>query len=90
MAFKASGFNKINEIGSIGTGKGSVKNKHGYVTPDDAATVETAGYFDEIADQLNVGDQLDISLGVPDAPALKLYIVTTNVAPVAIAALTTA
>ncbi|WP_057464470.1 hypothetical protein [Pseudovibrio sp. POLY-S9] len=75
--FKTSGINKICEIGSVGTGKGSVRNKHGYLTVDDAATVEANGYFNDAADMLIKGDQIDATLDVDALPRLKCYVVTS-------------
>ncbi|SFT67144.1 hypothetical protein SAMN05444141_102670 [Pseudovibrio denitrificans] len=91
MSFKSNGLNKINEIGSVGFGKGSVRNKYGYVTVDDAAAVEANGYFNSVADRLSVGDQIDASLDVDATASLKCYVVTSVTGGVVqIAAQTTA
>ena len=51
-------------------------------TNDDAAAVETAGYFNDLADEMKVGDIIEARLDLDGAPALREYIVSGNAAGV--------
>ena len=37
----------------------NIVRRHAYITDDAAATVDTEGYFNEIADRVSVGDYID-------------------------------
>lgn len=78
MAYVATGFWTAHQIGTVDGTAGSMRAKHCYVTNDDAATVETAGYFNALAGRLKVGDQIDCSLDIDGTPALRSYIVSSN------------
>ncbi len=83
MSFNLDGFKRLASVGAIGTGPGSTKSICTYHTNDDAAAVEAAGYFDELApNDLRKGDIILAGLDIDGAPALKNYIVTnvTNAA----------
>lgn len=45
---------------------------------DDAAAVETAGYFNSLAGTLQVGEIIDARLDLNGTPQLKTYMVTAN------------
>nr|WP_321482716.1 hypothetical protein [uncultured Cohaesibacter sp.] len=91
MAFSLNGFKRVVSVGAIGTGSGSVKSFCTYHTNDDAAAVETAGYFNALASDLQAGDIIMAGLDIDGAPALKNYIVSAVTASaVTIAAQTTA
>nr|WP_321464004.1 hypothetical protein [uncultured Cohaesibacter sp.] len=91
MAFSLNGFKRIVSVGAIGTGSGSVKSLCTYHTNDDAAAVETAGYFNNLAPDLKKGDIILAGLDIDGAPKLKNYIVTAVTATaITIAAQTTA
>lgn len=77
MAFNIKGWQRIGPIGTYGTGAGATKYKHGYVTEDDAAAVQTAGYFNSLSGQLNKGDQIDVTLDVDATPVRRDYVVTS-------------
>lgn len=76
MAFALTGLKCISHLGSIGTGSGSVKKLFSYVTNDDAATVQAAGYFNSVAAQFSVGDVIIASLDLDGSPLMKNYVVT--------------
>ena len=61
MAYLQSGLKTAHVGGAIGTGDGSVKNIHSYITNDTLAVVETASYFDSAAPYLNVGDTIIVT-----------------------------
>lgn len=52
MAFAASGFNHIGG----GAKRGNAPQMFTYTTTDTAATVDTAGYFNEVLSLLEIGD----------------------------------
>lgn len=76
MAFVFAQFKPISHIGAIGTGPGSVRQLCSYITNDDAATVEATGYFNSLAKQLSVGDQILCSLDLDGTPQFKAYMVS--------------
>nr|WP_321457233.1 hypothetical protein [uncultured Cohaesibacter sp.] len=91
MAFSLNGFKRVVSLGAIGTGSGSVKSLCTYHTNDDAASVETAGYFNDLATDLQKGDIIMAGLDIDGTPALKNYIVSAITAStVTIKAQTTA
>jgi len=47
-------------------------------TDDDAPTVETAGYFNALAGQMQVGEKIYARLDLDGTPALREYIVSSN------------
>lgn len=47
-------------------------------TDDDAAAVETAGYFNSLAGEMQVGEVIKARLDLNTAPVLKNYICTAN------------
>lgn len=49
-----------------------------YTTTDASATVTGAGYFNNGADMLRVGDLIIANMGVGGTPANKFYVVTGN------------
>ena len=49
-----------------------------YTTTDDAATIETAGYFNKAVDMLRVNDLMVINIDTDGTPSTKFYIVTGN------------
>lgn len=64
MAFAAIGFRTLDHIGSIDGTPGSMIQHHGYVTNDDLAAIETAGYFNSIWKRLKRGDWIFCSLDI--------------------------
>ncbi|SNZ20949.1 hypothetical protein [Cohaesibacter gelatinilyticus] len=91
MAFQLNGFVRLASIGAVGSGANATKALCTYHTNDDAAAVEAAGYFDNLAKDLAKGDFIMAGLDIDGTPQLKNYIVTTIAAGVVtIAAQTTA
>ena len=78
MAFDVKGLKRMIIGGAVGTGAGSVKSLWMYVTNDVTATVETTGYFNTMAGQFVVGDQILASINIGASPVMKHYIVTAN------------
>jgi hypothetical protein len=49
-----------------------------YTTPDDAAAIGGAGYFNNAVDMLRLNDLLIINIDTDGTPSTKFYIVTAN------------
>jgi hypothetical protein len=49
-----------------------------YTTTDDAATADTAGYFNAAADMLRVGDMILANVDTAGAPGAGIYLVNAN------------
>lgn len=81
MTFNPYGFKTISHIGTIDASAGSMRSLHAYVTNDDAAAVETSGYFNAYAARIMTGDQLIVSLDLDGAKTIRTYMVvnTANV-----------
>lgn len=82
MAFNAYGFKTVTHIGSVDGSAGSNRALHAYVTNDDKAAIETAGYFNSLSDRLKVGDIILASADMDGTPALYGYVVSSNAAGV--------
>lgn len=78
MAFNLQGLHRFANGGIIGSGEGSVKSLFDYQTPDTAAALEAAGYFNAAAGLLSVGSKIFASVEVPAATKAKTYVVTGN------------
>lgn len=79
MAFLALGLKRITHVGAVGTGAGSVRSFWAYITEDDAAAVETSGYFNAFqaaGGDMRKGDVIMASLNVDATAALKFYLVS--------------
>lgn len=76
MSYDKSGFNCISNF--IGAIDGTPIKKFGYVTNDNAATVAASGYFNDEADKLNVGDQIDVCGDLDGTPFRTDYVVASN------------
>ena len=55
---------------------------HAYVTNDDPATIETAGYFNDYAGRLKKGDQIQASHTLGGTAGLRIYVVASVAAGV--------
>ncbi len=86
MGYLATGHVTMPDYATVGTGGGSAKRTHSYFTNDDAAAVETDGYFDVAADRFNDGDMLSCALDLDGTKARKDYIVTKTTGDVALTA----
>ena len=49
-----------------------------YTTPDAAATVDTAGYFNAAADMLRVGDFIFANCATGGSPAHGIFVIASN------------
>ena len=49
-----------------------------FATTDDAATVETAHFFDPLVAEMNVGDVIQARLDLDGTPLLRNYLVSAN------------
>lgn len=74
MAYSAYGFKTLSHIGSVAGAAGTNNALHVYVTNDDAAAVETSGYFNSIASRIKTGDVLIASLDKDGDPACRVYV----------------
>ena len=70
MAFSRKGWIIGEETGTVGT---VTYHQHSYQTPDDRATVETAGHFNPMAAQVVDGDRVTIVGGIPAAKFQRFY-----------------
>ena len=79
MAFNQKGMYVVSAVGSVGVGADSTKKLHTYHhATDDAATVETAGYFNSWWRQLTKGDIILAALALDGTAVLKSYLVTAS------------
>jgi hypothetical protein len=89
MTYNAKGFKTITHIGTADTTGAAGTNNclHGYVSNDDAATVETANYFDTLLDppRVKTGDLLLASLDIDGTPTIGFYQFTVSGGHVSIA-----
>lgn len=86
MPYAAQGHYRFPDGPSIGSGDGSVKKMHMYVSNDDVATVETDGYFDTAYEQFQTGDIINCSLDIDGTPARKDYVVVRTAGDIALTA----
>ncbi len=49
-----------------------------YATPDPASDVDDAGYFDEAADMVRVGDMIMANVDTDGTPAAGMFVVASN------------
>jgi len=49
-----------------------------YTTEDTAATIDTAGYFDDVAQFVKVGDIIKANVDTDGTPAYKEFFVSSN------------
>lgn len=84
-AFNVNNWSRIAVGGAIGTGSKSVKSLYLYVTAETIATIEGAGYFDSLIDDLAVGDAVMVVAGVGGAPTMRIYYVSSVTTHVALA-----
>ena len=75
MAANIKGLRMISEIGNAGS-PDTVLRCFGYVTNDDAATVQTANYFLNTFFQFRKGDIIMACMDVDGTAVLKSYIVS--------------
>lgn len=83
MSFCLSALQRTFQANAVGAATGVVKptstrSLWTYSTDDAAATVEAAGYFNDAAKQLAVGDVVMCVMAFSGTPVLKSYVVTVN------------
>lgn len=78
MAFDKKGFRTVDFMFNPSGAAGANLGRHVYVTNDDTAAVETAGYFNALAKLLKIGDHLDMTLALSGAVMRRNYCVTGN------------
>jgi len=71
MAFTASNLSLVNYSGN------GFHFWH-YTTTDTAATVDTAGYFNSVANEMNVGDLIMVASATGGTPVYGLMVVNAN------------
>ncbi|MGI2031945.1 hypothetical protein ACRQ1B_06085 [Rhizobium panacihumi] len=76
MAFKIKGFRTVDFMFDPDGVAGANLGIHKYVTADDRAAVETAGYFNALAKRVKAGDHIDATLGFGGAIMRRNYVVT--------------
>jgi hypothetical protein len=77
MAFNIDGFKTIQTGGALGSGEGSVKQIHHYVTNDLLSEVDDSGYFNSITALLRKGDQIVVSGDIDGTPAINTFLVSS-------------
>lgn len=78
MPFSIHGFKRFAIGGAVGEGSSSIRGLCSYHTNDDAATVEAADYFNDLASDVVVGDIILAGLDLDGTPAGRAYLVTAN------------
>ena len=78
MAATMSNFLRNDNGPAISTGAGGTISTWIGATSDVLAVVETSGWFNVLAPYANVGDQINMSMGLAGTPSGKTYIVTVN------------
>lgn len=79
MTFNKDGLADVQRTaGAFGTGADSQKAVWNYVTDDTVAAVEGAGYFNDAADLLKVGDTIIVVAGMGGTMAGRIYYVASN------------
>lgn len=77
MAFSATGFNTVSAAK-----RGQAPSVYAYKTNDLGTDVDGSGYFDDLADTLEVGDMIYIFADADSTPTYGLYVVLSNSAGV--------
>ncbi|MGE0190313.1 MAG: hypothetical protein AB7G80_09525 [Dongiaceae bacterium] len=77
MTFDITGFRTLEHGGALGSGDGSVKGIHHYVTNDTLATVAASGYFNSVTNLLTKGDVIFVSGDIDGTPAINAYVVNS-------------
>jgi len=77
MAFNVKGFRTVDFMFDPNGAAGANLGVHKYVTADDRAAVETAGYFNALAKRVKAGDHIDCTLGFGGSIVRRNYVVTS-------------
>lgn len=79
MAYSDTNLRRVG-YGAPATGNAAPNSVHHYTTPDAAATVEAAGYFNSAYKWLAKGDIIVAVMAFNGTPVLKHYVVTASAA----------
>ncbi|WP_319519824.1 hypothetical protein [uncultured Martelella sp.] len=82
MAFNVKGFRTIDYMTNPSGEAGANLAVHKYVTNDDTAAVETAGYFNDLSSRVKKGDHIDCTLDLDGTVMRRNYVVSSNSAGV--------
>lgn len=74
--FKNGVIRRMTDTVPFGAGPNNMVTDWRYVTNDDAATVETAGHFNDLASKLQKGSMIFCSLDLDGTPTSRIYMVT--------------
>jgi hypothetical protein len=78
MAFNANGIRRIDYLPNPAGTAGENRSLWGYLTNDDTAAVETAGYFTSHYPYMKKGDIIMCSLDLDGTAMLRNYIVSAS------------
>jgi hypothetical protein len=78
MTYDVKGFRTVDFMFNPSGLAGANLGVHKYVTNDDRAAVETAGYFNALAKRVKVGDHIDVTLDLDGTVMRRNYVVTAN------------
>jgi len=78
MTFNIDGFKTLETGGALGSGDGSVRKMHHYVTNDLLSLVDDSGYFNDITNLLTKGDLIFVSGDLDGTPANNCYMVNSD------------
>ncbi len=78
MTFNIKGFRTHDFMFNPSGEAGANLSIHSYVSDDDVAAIETAGYFNEIWRRLKKGDHFNMTLDLDATPIRRAYVVTAS------------
>lgn len=76
-AFNKANWSRLAIGGSIGTGSKSTKSLYGYWSNETLATIEASGYFDDLIDDVAVGDRVMAIVDLDGTPTMRDYYVSS-------------
>lgn len=76
MPYNAEGFVCTNNF--IGAVSDAPKKQYSYITNDTKSNIESAGYFNQEASRLKVGDLIDVGGDIDGTPFHTSYVVSSN------------
>lgn len=82
MAYDPKGFRTTDFMFNPSGLAGANLSVHKYVTNDDRAALETAGYFNALVKRVKKGDHIDATLTLSGTPSRRNYIVSNVTATV--------
>lgn len=78
MAFDVKGFRTHDFMFNPSGLAGANLSVHSYVSNDDVAAIETAGYFNSLYNRVKKGDHINMTLDLDATPIRRAYIVTAS------------